>query len=148
MAKTSFIEDVKTFQTEKIKNKVMEKCEKTYMSHPDWEFNKVNQSSRAASPLFLWAEAQKKCKKIFIKIKPKQVEILGLNQESQALDKQNLELTTTITEMEKNIAEYRIEYQELIDITNQLEKKKNECDKKINKANSLITGLNSEKVRW
>ena len=50
--------------------------------------------------------------------------------------------------MEQNINEYQKDYDELVVTVAELKEKKEQCNKKITKANSLITGLNAEKVRW
>jgi len=48
---------VKNFDTSTIKKGVMEKCAKLYMDHADWSQEKIKTSSKAAEPLYLWAEA-------------------------------------------------------------------------------------------
>lgn len=81
-------------------------------------------------------------------VDPLREKIASMNAENQVLVDKINELQTTIKELEVNIVNYQKEYEQLIQQTEELKVQKETVSKKINKAESLLTGLSSEKTRW
>lgn len=106
MGKSDFIDTVLNFDIDKVEKSVQEDVIKNYLENPDWDIEKIYNSSKAAGPLSEWLESQIKYKNILLMVTPLRNTINELNEESKQLEEKLEELAQTIKELEKNIVEY------------------------------------------
>ena len=149
MTKGDFIANVVGFQINKVSDATRNKVKNDYINKIDsWNLEKIYSSSKAAGPLAEWLESQLKYSEILTQVKPMTDKIEELAKGRIELEDQQAKLTATISELEEGIKQSKIEHAELITITSKLKFEKETVQKKLSKAESLLSGLSSEKVRW
>ena len=114
----------------------------------DFNFEKVNRSSKACGPLFKWVVSQVSYCEILTRVEPLRAEVAKLQAESASLRTQVTETNETIAELESSIAVYKAEYAELINETQTIKAEKERVQMKVERSTSLLANLTQERGRW
>lgn len=121
---------------------------KTYLSNPDFIFEKVNRASTACGPLVKWAIAQVSYADILKKVEPLRNELQGLEDAASANEQKAANVETTIGALEKSIGKYKEEYALLISQAQSIKADLASVETKVNRSVALIDSLSSERGRW
>ncbi|CAL4067976.1 unnamed protein product, partial [Meganyctiphanes norvegica] len=148
IVKDSFITDVINFDTESITPEIRKMMQSKYLSNPDYNFEKVNYSSKACGPMVKWAIAQIEYSTVMSQVEPLRNELRNL--ESQADENKNKyeEVRVRIQKLESSIAAYKDEYAELIASAQAIKSDLETVQAKVDRSMALIKNLSIEQDRW
>ena len=102
-----FIASIIDFRTENLSDETRAKIERTWLTNPDFNFEKINNASTACGPLVKWLISQLNFSKILNSVEPLQREMEGLEAEAVKLRAKQTELNTVIKTLEDRIQQVR-----------------------------------------
>jgi len=143
-----FISRVVNFDPTMITQKQSKKVQEEYLSNPEMDYAKVDRASKACGPLYQWAQSQISYCAILRKIKPLRDEVEKLQEASESLIAKQSEAVAQVEELEKAIAQIKVEYASAIRETETIRTEMVVVKKKVDRAESLLSSLEKEKDRW
>ncbi|KAL8433754.1 hypothetical protein ACSSS7_003651 [Eimeria intestinalis] len=143
----SFLTRVKNFDKDSITNATLKKIEK-YTKDPSFAPPNVQKVSRAAGALCLWVHAMQMYAEVYREVEPKRLKLRFA--EEQLEKKQNdLRLARSrLDGIQSRLQELNNQYAESLDKKSELNNSAEELRVKLERAESLITGLADERDRW
>ena len=143
-----FIAQVVNFDPLKVTAKQAKKVQEEYLNNPEMDYSSVDRASKACGPLFQWAESQISYSTILRKIKPLRDEVDKLEEQSEQLIVKQKEAVEQVTELERTIEQYKLEYATAIRGTETIRAEMQSVTKKVDRAENLLHSLEKEKDRW
>jgi dynein heavy chain 1 len=146
MKKADFTNTIKTLDIDRVPDAPKKYIMREIM--PKFEMDKIKRAYQAAWFMAEWVSAQLKFSDILKKVDPLRNQIKELETGLETLISDQNILSKNLQQIEKNIQDYKIEYESL---TAQIQKTKNdmaEVNAKVEKSKQLLGNLSSEKVRW
>lgn len=144
----SFLQTLKEFDKDNINVEVMKRIRKEFIPHPDFRPEVVAKASSAAEGLCKWVIAMDKYDKIAKEVAPKKVKLEVAEREyadtMRILNEKRslaLALEARVRELNINLAEANLKKQKV-------EEEVEICKNKLIRAETLISGLSGEKIRW
>ncbi|PFH37249.1 dynein, axonemal, heavy chain 2 family protein [Besnoitia besnoiti] len=143
----SFLTKVKNFDKDSISNNTLKKIEK-FTKDPTFAPNNVLKVSRAAGALCLWVHAMQMYAEVYREVEPKR---LRLRLAEEQLEKKQMDLlasTQRLQDIQQRLEELKVQYNDSIRTKDELNASAEELKLKMERAESLITGLAGERDRW
>lgn len=147
-SKDNFINTIINFNTDSITPNIKEKMKNKYLSNPDYNFDKIDNASKACGPLVKWATAQIQYAEMLHRVEPLRNELSSLETSAKTNETKAKELETVITNLEKSISEYKQEYAELIAQAQSIKSDLSTVESKVSRSVALLKSLSSEQTRW
>lgn len=137
------------YNIDAIDTNLMTKIRDNYLSNTA-EFNpqRVEKASSAARGLCEWVIALSKYEKVLVIVRPKQEQYDRSCKEVEDLKRALKKKTDELNELKRKIGILQREYEETIAKEKELENDIQICEKKLNRASTLINSLAGEKIRW
>jgi len=149
LRRNDFIASIVNYDTESRMTEAMRKeMRATYLSNPDYTFEKIDRASKACGPLVQWAIAQVEFAEILDRVEPLRNEVQQLEADAEVARVKAAELDRTIAELEASIARYKEEYAVLIAQSQALKAEMEAVRTKVDRATKLLASLSSERDRW
>jgi len=143
-----FIPSILNFDTSTITEKQREKINKECFSNENFNYDRVNNSSRACGPLVLWIQSQVKFAHLLDSVEPMQKEIKDLRDKLKGKQTEAEQLRKTVNDLEKKIEEYKAEYQRMVQRITELKNEMEIVVASMKRAKKLLTDLSDENIRW
>ncbi|XP_022235820.1 dynein heavy chain 2, axonemal-like [Limulus polyphemus] len=143
----NFINHLMTFDKDNINDRVLNRIGK-YVVQPDFHPEIVGKVSLAARSLCMWVRAMEVYGKIYRIVEPKRQRLSTA--ESQLAEKQAVlaEAKNKLLELNDKIETLKNQYEEKLAHKEELRNKAEMLEIKLDRADKLVNGLASEKVRW
>jgi len=149
LAKTDFIPSIINFDADKLTSRQIKLVNEKYLEgNPELTTEAVMRSSKACGPLYKWAESQIKYSTIFNNIQPLREEVARLESEATSVREEKVLLEDEVKTLEQSITQYKTDYATLIRDVEALKSEMTAVTTKIERAESLLTSLGQESVRW
>jgi dynein heavy chain 1 len=142
-----FISSVMNFDSEAITD-AARKALAPYNKDPNFTYEKVQKSSRAAAPLCKWGKAQITYSTVLAKAEPLRAEVRALEADASGLITKYKGLVATAKEAEERVEILKQEYSVLIGEKARLEETLKVVKSKAERAVSLLGNLSVERDRW
>lgn len=115
LRRNDFIASIVNYDTDKNMTAAMRaEIRKSFMSNPDFTFEKIDRASKACGPLVQWVIAQVSFSEILQKVEPLRNEVKKLEEDAMETRLKAEQLSNMIRELEASIARYKEEYAVLI----------------------------------
>eukprot|EP00835_Amoeboradix_gromovi_P000082 NODE_3_length_56144_cov_0.348184.p1 type:complete len:4079 gc:universal NODE_3_length_56144_cov_0.348184:21030-33266(+) len=145
--KDDFISNVVNYDTDSITPGIRNKLQE-YLSDDNFNAENVNRASKACGPLFVWMTAQLSFSSILLQIGPLKKELNDLQVQYDIANNKYNELIALVDELTSNISVYQSQYTAMVSEVEQIKNELNLTSNKVNKAELLLNGLDSEQSRW
>ncbi|CDI82515.1 hypothetical protein EPH_0040020 [Eimeria praecox] len=143
----SFLTRVKNFDKDSITNATLKKIEK-FTKDPSFAPPNVQKVSRAAGALCLWVHAMQMYAEVYREVEPKRLK-LRLAEEELEKKQNDLRLARkSLEDIQGRLEELNSQYDESLRNKSELNSSAEELRVKLERAESLITGLADERDRW
>lgn len=119
-----------------------------FLSKEEFTFERVNRASKACGPLVQWVEAQVTYSEILDRVGPLREEVAQLEEEALQTKAEAKMIENTLTDLERSIATYKIEYAALISQTEAIKAEMARVQSKVDRSMRLLNSLSSERGRW
>ena len=133
---------------EKMDEKMRSKLRNQYISNPEFTFEKANRASKACGPLVQWVIAQVEFSEILARVGPLKAEVKRLEDESAETKARAQANQILMKELEERIETYNVEYKALVSQENLIKTEIDVVLSKVNRSQTLLASLDSEKIRW
>lgn len=114
IVRDDFINRIINFNTDDISRQIKDKMKSKFFSNPDYNFDKIDNASKACGPLVKWATAQIQYAEMLHRVEPLRDELQKLELEANRNEAKAKSLQDVIVQLEKSISGYKAEYAELI----------------------------------
>jgi len=147
LADTRFLQNLFDFDRDNIQAATMAKI-KPYVANPEFDPRVIEKVSKAANGLCKWVRAMEIYDKVAKVVEPKK-RMLAEAEESLALLMQELEeKQAALREVQDRVADLEARFTGANDEKTNLAHQVDQCEKKLGRAEKLISGLGGERVRW
>ncbi|CCG82670.1 Dynein heavy chain [Taphrina deformans PYCC 5710] len=144
-----FISSIVRFDNETQMTPLLRKVmQRDYMTKPMFQYESVNRASKACGPLVQWVVAQVSYSEILDQVGPLREEVASLEAEAILNKKKANAMMDMIRELEDSIAQYKVEYAELIAETQAIKAEMSQVEQKVQRSIRLLDSLKSERNRW
>ncbi|GIY61832.1 dynein heavy chain 2, axonemal, partial [Caerostris darwini] len=147
LGSATFLKELYTYDRDNITDAALNKIGK-YIKKPEFQPQTVGKVSVAAKSLCMWVRAMYAYGNIYKKVKPKMERLRIANEELERLQRRLNELIKELEELQASIIRLEEEHRRLIEKKEELARKARELALKLQRAESIIEGLSSEKERW
>jgi len=147
LAEPTFLSDLETYDKDNIDPKIVEKI-RPFVADPNFEPEVVKKASKAAYGLCCWVRAMESYDRVAKVVGPKKIKLAGAEAEFAELMQGLNQKKAELKEVEDKVAELNSKLAEMQAKKMQLEQDVDMCEKKLIRAEKLISGLGGEKVRW
>lgn len=144
----AFLQSLKDFDKDHIKNEVILKIRKEYLPHKDFKPHIVAKASSAAEGLCKWIIAMDKYDKVAKEVAPKKAKLEKAEREYAATMAILIAKKEEVRKLEQMLEELNQQLEEATEKKNSLQNRVNLCADKLVRAKQLIGGLGGEKSRW
>ena len=144
---TKFLSDLMTYDKDNIKDAIISKIE-PYIDNENFTPEAVSRVSKACTSICLWVRAMYTYNKVALGVAPKRARLAEAQATLKVTMESLAETQAKLKEVEDNIARLEAQYKEAVDKKDDLARKVQECEVKLDRADKLIGGLGGEKVRW
>ncbi|XP_034246592.1 dynein heavy chain, cytoplasmic-like isoform X2 [Thrips palmi] len=139
---------VSNFKTEDIADAVRQKMHETYLSRPDYNFEKIRNANRACGKLVKWAIAQVQYADMLQKLKPLQDELGSLEQQASKNENKAEDLKKQIAQLEQSVESSINEHNQLTSQAKALQTDLKNVQAKVDRSTQLLESLVFERKRW
>lgn len=139
---------LQSYDKDNIKPQVIKQIRDRYVTNPSFTPTEVAKVSGACEGLCKWIRALEKYDQVIKVVQPKRIK---LEEAEEALAEQMVKLQEKqrqVQELEARLKALTDEYESNVQQKNELEERRNLCEKKLTRAVQLIEGLGGEKDRW
>ena len=144
---TKFLSDLMTYDKDNIKADVIKKIE-PYIDNENFTPEAVSRVSKACTSICLWVRAMYTYNQVALGVAPKRARLAEAQATLKVTMESLAETQAKLKDVEDNIARLEAQYKEAVDKKDELARKVQECEVKLDRADKLIGGLGGEKVRW
>ncbi|XP_054010575.1 dynein axonemal heavy chain 7-like [Hylaeus anthracinus] len=144
----NFLQNLKDYDKDNIPHNIMQVIKKTYMTDNNFKPHVVAKASSAAEGLCKWVRAMVSYDEVAKAVAPKKEKLLTAQRECNEAEAFLNEKRRTLAALNAKLAALNNSLQETLQQKLKLEEEVENCTNKLNKAESLITSLGSEKDRW
>ncbi|ORY65054.1 dynein heavy chain, N-terminal region 1-domain-containing protein [Pseudomassariella vexata] len=144
-----FIACIVNFDNEKQMTKPLRAMlRKEYMTRPKFNFETVNNASKACGPLVKWVIAQVNYSEILDRVGPLRDEVEQLEEQTLQTRAEAKAVENNLISLERSIATYKTEYAALISESQAIKTESERVEFKVNRSVKLLDSLSSERTRW
>ncbi|KAK3546101.1 hypothetical protein QTP70_022875 [Hemibagrus guttatus] len=143
----NFIKQLVHFDKDNISDRVLKKIGQ-YCTQPDFQPDIIGRVSLAARSLCMWVRAMEVYGRIYRVVEPKRARLHGAM--TQLAEKQTslAEAQTKLREVGEKLDQLQTQYGEKLSQKEELRKKSEDMELKLDRAGKLVSGLAGERVRW
>ncbi|XP_064408838.1 dynein axonemal heavy chain 2 [Latimeria chalumnae] len=143
----NFIKQLINFDKDNISDKVLKKIGQ-YCAHPDFHPEIIGRVSLAAKSLCMWVRAMEVYGRVFRVVEPKRARMNAAM--AQLAEKQEAlaEAQAKLQEVGEKLEMLKKQYDEKLTQKEELRKRSEEMEIKLDRAGKLVSGLAGEKIRW
>eukprot|EP01116_Phalansterium_solitarium_P023771 TRINITY_DN849_c1_g1_i4.p1 TRINITY_DN849_c1_g1~~TRINITY_DN849_c1_g1_i4.p1 ORF type:complete len:3887 (-),score=1955.58 TRINITY_DN849_c1_g1_i4:123-11783(-) len=147
LSDANFLKELIEYDIAKVTDSMLKKVEK-YCADPEFQHGKVVKVSNAAASLCVWVRAMEKYAKIFRDVAPKQQAASDAAAALDAKAKALAEAKLALKQADEVVAKIKAEYDEIMAKKEKLRLEAEDTAVKLERAEKLVSGLASERVRW
>jgi dynein heavy chain len=145
---SKFLEKLKTYDKDNIKEKIIKKIRKKYLPEENFTAEKAANASTAAAGLCKWVLAMEAYDRVAKVVAPKKALLKKSEDELKIVLSDLSEKKDALKAVQDELSELEDNLQGAEEKKEQLEKDVDLCKKKLIRAKQLIGGLGGEKSRW
>lgn len=119
-----------------------------YCSKPDFKPEVVGRVSLAAKSLCMWVRAMEVYGRIYRVVEPKKKRLEAANRQLAEKQASLREAKEKLREVKDKLDQLQMEYEEKLTTKEELRKKAELTELRLDRAAKLVTGLAGERVRW
>ena len=147
LSEPDFLRRIKEYDKENIPNKILKKLEH-YTQKPEFQPAKLADISAAASALCAWVHAIESYAKTFRDVEPKRQTVNALESNLFKMEEKLTELANNLQEVTDTIQNLDLQLREQEEQRTSYEERAKELQVKLERAEKLVSGLGSERIRW
>ncbi|XP_052749829.1 dynein axonemal heavy chain 1-like isoform X2 [Galleria mellonella] len=144
---TAFLDSLMKFDKESITEDMTKKL-KRFIQNPDYEPTKIQKVSKACMSLCMWVHAMYKFYHVNKAVAPKKEALQRATKELAAVEAMLANAKAKMRALLEGIMKLNAYLQEKEDEKRKMEEDINQCLARMDRANRLLNGLSSERVRW
>ncbi|KAL0879698.1 hypothetical protein ABMA27_003413, partial [Loxostege sticticalis] len=144
---TAFLDSLMKFDKESITEDMIKKL-KRFIVNPDYEPTKIIKVSKACMSLCMWVHAMYKFYHVNKAVAPKKEALERATKELAAVEAMLANAKAKMQALLEGIAKLNAYLQEKEEEKRKMEEDINQCLARMDRANRLLNGLSSERVRW
>ena len=118
------------------------------MESPEFTFEKVENASKALVAIHKWVNAMISYHELLKIVIPKKQKVAEMKEQLAIVSADLAEKRQRLKEVDERIEELERMFREKVNQEEALSKEIEECNKKLERAGKLISGLQGEKIRW
>ncbi|XP_035375794.1 dynein heavy chain 2, axonemal [Electrophorus electricus] len=147
LGESNFIKQLVHFDKDNISDRVLKKIGQ-YCTQPDFQPEIIGRVSLAAKSLCMWVRAMEVYGRIYRVVEPKRARLQGAM--TQLAEKQAAlaEAQAKLREVGEKLDLLKRQYDEKLTQKEELRKKSEDMELKLDRAGKLVSGLAGERVRW
>ncbi|XP_043393066.1 dynein axonemal heavy chain 2 isoform X2 [Chelonia mydas] len=147
LGEATFIKQLINFDKDNISDKVLKKIS-GYCSQPDFQPDIIGRVSLAAKSLCMWVRAMEMYGRIYRVVEPKRARMNAAMAQLAEKQASQAEAQEKLREVAEKLERLKQEYEEKLAQKEDLRKRSEEMEIKLDRADKLVSGLAGEKVRW
>ncbi|XP_076145705.1 dynein axonemal heavy chain 2 [Alosa pseudoharengus] len=147
LGESNFIKQLVHFDKDNISDRVLKKIGQ-YCTQPDFQPEIIGRVSLAARSLCMWVRAMEVYGRIFRVVEPKRARLNAAT--SQLAEKQSAlaDSQAKLKEVGEKLEQLKCSYDEKLAQKEDLRRRSEDMELKLDRAGKLVTGLAGERVRW
>ncbi|KAM9335593.1 LOW QUALITY PROTEIN: dynein axonemal heavy chain 2 [Symphorus nematophorus] len=147
LGESNFIKTLVNFDKDNISDRVLKNISQ-YCRQPDFQPDIIGKVSLAAKSLCMWVRAMEVYGRIYRVVEPKRAQLNAAT--AQLSEKQGAlaEAQSKLREVGEKLDQLKKQHREKLDTKENLRKKSEEMEVKLDRADKLVTGLAGERIRW
>ena len=118
------------------------------LKSPDFTYEKVFKASGALVAILKWVQAMISYNELLKVVNPKREKVKEMKEQLAIVSADLAEKRQKLKEVDERIEELERMFREKVNQEEALTKEIDECNKKLERAGKLISGLQGEKIRW
>ncbi|XP_058251926.1 dynein axonemal heavy chain 2 isoform X2 [Hemibagrus wyckioides] len=143
----NFIKQLVHFDKDNISDRVLKKIGQ-YCTQPDFQPDIIGRVSLAARSLCMWVRAMEVYGRIYRVVEPKRARLHGAMTQLAEKQASLAEAQTKLREVGEKLDQLQTQYGEKLSQKEELRKKSEDMELKLDRAGKLVSGLAGERVRW
>ncbi|XP_006151956.1 dynein heavy chain 2, axonemal [Tupaia chinensis] len=147
LGEQNFIKSLIHFDKDNISDKVLKKIG-AYCAQPDFQPDIIGRVSLAAKSLCMWVRAMELYGRLYRVVEPKRVRMNAALAQLQEKQAALAEAQEKLREVAEKLEMLKKQYDEKLAQKEELRKKSEEMELKLERAGMLVSGLAGEKARW
>ncbi|ERE69395.1 dynein heavy chain 6, axonemal-like protein [Cricetulus griseus] len=147
LGEQNFIKSLIHFDKDNISDKVLKKIG-AYCAQPDFQPDIIGRVSLAAKSLCMWVRAMELYGRLYRVVEPKRIRMNAAIAQLQEKQAALAEAQEKLREVAEKLEMLKKQYDEKLAQKEELRKKSEEMELKLERAGMLVSGLAGEKARW
>ncbi|KAM4844901.1 dynein axonemal heavy chain 2 isoform 2-T2 [Thomomys bottae] len=147
LGEQNFIKSLIYFDKDNISDKVLKKIG-AYCAQPDFQPDIIGRVSLAAKSLCMWVRAMELYGRLYRVVEPKRIRMNAALAQLQEKQAALAEAQEKLREVAEKLEMLKKQYDEKLAQKEELRKKSEEMELKLERAGMLVSGLAGEKARW
>uniref|UniRef100_A0A8C5L4X8 Dynein axonemal heavy chain 2 n=1 Tax=Jaculus jaculus TaxID=51337 RepID=A0A8C5L4X8_JACJA len=147
LGEQNFIKSLINFDKDNISDKVLKKIG-AYCAQPDFQPDIIGRVSLAAKSLCMWVRAMELYGRLYRVVEPKRMRMNAALAQLQEKQAALAEAQEKLREVAEKLEMLKKQYDEKLAQKEELRKKSEEMELKLERAGMLVSGLAGEKARW
>ncbi|KAK7827526.1 hypothetical protein U0070_026732 [Myodes glareolus] len=147
LGEQNFIKSLINFDKDNISDKVLKKIG-AYCAQPDFQPDIIGRVSLAAKSLCMWVRAMELYGRLYRVVEPKRIRMNAALAQLQEKQAALAEAQEKLREVAEKLEMLKKQYDEKLAQKEELRKKSEEMELKLERAGMLVSGLAGEKARW
>uniref|UniRef100_A0A8C8SM12 Dynein axonemal heavy chain 2 n=1 Tax=Pelusios castaneus TaxID=367368 RepID=A0A8C8SM12_9SAUR len=147
LGEPNFIKQLINFDKDNISDKVLKKIS-GYCAQPDFQPDIIGRVSLAAKSLCMWVRAMEMYGRIYRVVEPKRARMNAAMAQLAEKQASQAEAQEKLREVAEKLERLKQEYEEKLAQKDDLRKRSEEMEIKLDRADKLVSGLAGEKARW
>ncbi|KAB1265174.1 Dynein heavy chain 2; axonemal, partial [Camelus dromedarius] len=147
LGEQNFIKSLINFDKDNISDKVLKKIG-AYCAQPDFQPDIIGRVSLAAKSLCMWVRAMELYGRLYRVVEPKRIRMNAALAQLQEKQAALAEAQEKLREVAEKLEMLKKQYDEKLAQKEELRKKSEEMEVKLERAGMLVSGLAGEKARW
>ncbi|MCI4377271.1 hypothetical protein PGIGA_G00201730 [Pangasianodon gigas] len=147
LGEANFIKQLVNFDKDNISDRVLKKIGQ-YCTQPDFQPDIIGRVSLAAKSLCMWVRAMEVYGRIFRVVEPKRARLHGAMTQLAEKQASLAEAQSKLREVGEKLDQLQTQYGEKLSQKEELRKKSEDMELKLDRAGKLVSGLAGERVRW
>ncbi|XP_034845406.1 dynein heavy chain 2, axonemal [Mirounga leonina] len=147
LGEQNFIKSLIHFDKDNISDKVLKKIG-AYCAQPDFQPDIIGRVSLAAKSLCMWVRAMELYGRLYRVVEPKRIRMNAALAQLQEKQAALAEAQEKLREVAEKLETLKKQYDEKLAQKEELRKKSEEMEVKLERAGLLVSGLAGEKARW
>lgn len=144
---SKFLKDMMGYDKENISDKVVKNVN-SILENPTFSMEDVRKANSAMEGICKWAQAMMKYYNLLKIVNPMRERVAEMNEKLKVVRADLALKKAKLKAVEEKMAILEATYQEKLDTEAKLQQKIDDCNKKLERAGKIISGLEGEKQRW